>query len=114
MSILTKIKSWFFGGTTKEADDADLAPYKMEPPTLGLQETAIFAATPDFPFPTTKPEDGGVAKVAEAKPARKPKAPAKPKAVKAKPAAAPKVKAPAKPKAEAKPKAAPKTKAKKS
>ena len=110
MSILTKIKSWFVGGTTKEADDADLAPYKMEPPTLELQETAIFAATPDWPFPTTKPEDGGVAKVAEAKPAKKPRVPAKPKAVKAKPAVSTKVKAPAKTKVEAKPKAAPKTK----
>ena len=109
MSILAKIKSWFFGGTTKEADDADLAPYKMEPPTLDLQETAIFAATPDWPFPTTKPEDGGVAKVAEAKPAKKPRAPAKPKA-EAKPKAV-KAKPAAKPKAEPKPKAAPKSKA---
>ena len=113
MSILTKIKSWFFGGTTKEADDADLAPYKMEPPTL---EEAVLSNTPTFPFLTrvgSVPTQGAI-EVAEAKPARKPRAPAKPKAVKAKPAAAPKVKAPAKPKAEAKPKAAPKTKAKKS
>ena len=102
MSILAKIKSWFFGETTKEADNADLVPYKMEPPTLDLPEVD---STVNWPFPTTKPEDGGVAKVEEAKPAKKPRAPAKPKAVKAKPAA----KAP-KPKTEAKPKAAAKTK----
>ena len=109
MSILAKIKSWFFGVTTKEEDNALDAPYKMEPPTMDPLVTEIMTATPDWPFPRTRPEVVGVAKVAEAKPARKPRAPAKlkaspkaeakPKAVKAKPATK-----------TAKPKAAPKTK----
>ena len=107
MSILATIKKWFFGETpTKVEEDAGLAPYKMEPPTLDLQETAIFAATPNWPFPSTKPEDGGVAKVAEAAPAKKPKAkPAAIKATKPKAEAKPKAKPAAKPEAEAKPKA---------
>ena len=104
MSILATIKKWFFGGeTTKIEEDAGVVQPKMEPPTLTLHEVDT---TVNWPFPSTKPEDGGVAKVAEAAPAKKPKAkPAAIKATKPKAEAKPKAKPAAKPKAEAKPKA---------
>ena len=98
MSILNTIKEWFFGKETK--DDAEAAPYKMEPPTLNA-----LGETPSWPFPSgmgAMPVEGaGVVEVKTEAPAKKPKPPAK---TKAKPAA--------KPKAEAKPKAKPAAKPK--
>ena len=101
MSILNTIKEWFFGKETK--DDAEAAPYKMEPPTLNVQ-----GETPSWPFPSgmgAMPVEGaGVVEVKSEAPAKKPKA-VKAVAAKPKAEAKPKAKPAAKPKAEAKPKA---------
>lgn len=103
MSILNTIKEWFFGKETK--DNAEAAPYKVEPPSMEPPTLNALGETPTWPFPSRvgdiPVEGAGVVEVKTEAPAKKPKVPAKPKA---KPAA--------KPKAEAKPKAKPAAKPK--
>ena len=112
MSILNTIKEWFFGKETK--DNAEAAPYKVEPPSMEPPTLNALGETPTWPFPSRvgaiPVEGAGVVEVKTEAPAKKPKVPAKPKAVKAvaakpKAEAKPKAKPAAKPKTEAKPKA---------